>query len=75
VITDDGFLTFADAAVPETEGVFGPNDPLGVAYGFDATGERRWGVYRCLSEQPYEWYRDGFTAWLETLVALQGRWI
>jgi len=75
LLTEDGFLTFADATVSEQEGVFGPNDPLGVAFGFDATGERRPGVYRNLSGRPYEWYCEGFTEWLETLVRLRGRWI
>jgi hypothetical protein len=75
IITREGFLTFADAAVPIEEGRFSSEDPQGAAFGFDATERRRWGVYRCSSNQPYEWYCETFEEWLGLLVSLRGRWL
>ena len=74
-ITEEGILTFADVAVPIREGVFGPHDIRGAAFGFDATGKQRWGVYRRHSGRPSEWYCATFLEWLGILVSLRGRWL
>ncbi len=74
-VTEDRFLTFADAAVPAELGTFSPGDPQGAAFGFDASGERPWGVYRCLGDTPYELFCPDFITWLSTLVEQRGAWL
>src|SRR6266542_4038675 len=61
----DGILLFGDISLP-TGGVE-------LAFGFEATGERRWGVYRFVDGGDPEWYCESFHEWLERLVEREGR--
>ncbi len=73
-IIEHGFFTFCDMVVPRTpEAPFA--DPIGLGFGFDATQERRWGVYRLWGGGEADWYCDTFLEWLEKFIALDGRLI
>lgn len=75
IVTEDGFLTFADIAVPLKEGVYHPDDPQVAGFAFDATGERPWGVYRCREDNCFTYHTEDFAAWLRNLVSLRGAWL
>jgi len=63
---DHGCLIFCDA-----DGEIGEDGGGYLAYGFDATGERPWGVYG-VREDSSEWYAPAFLDWLVRFVAAVG---
>jgi hypothetical protein len=66
VIDDEGFFTFADLLVTiETEE--GDEEEVGMAFSFDATGMRRWGVYRRFIDESDYWYAHTFVELLENI--------
>ena len=70
-IIEHGFFTFCDTVVPRTPEA--PFDPIGVGFGFDATNERRWGVYRLWGGGKADWYCETFLALLERYITCDGR--
>lgn len=73
-IIEHGFFTFCDMVVPrDPDAPFG--DSIGLGFGFDATQERRWGVYRLWGGGKADWYCDTFLEWLEQFIAKGGRLI
>ena len=54
----DGCLLICDADPPVLVGC--------AAFGFDATGERRWGVYGVSEGGDTHWFAPTFTEWLES---------
>jgi hypothetical protein len=74
IIDDQGFYAFCSSVVRVEEG----EHPyyvgsVGLGYTFDATGTRRWGVYRSIEGEPCEWYCNSFLDWLEKLIARKGK--
>ena len=72
VIDDDGFYAFCTSVVRVGEGQDIENESIGLGYTFDATGTRRWGVYRSIGGGECEWYCDSFLEWLEKLIDKKG---
>ncbi|AFZ27880.1 hypothetical protein Cylst_5903 [Cylindrospermum stagnale PCC 7417] len=72
VIDDDGFYAFCTSVVRVGEGQDMENESIGLGYTFDATGTRRWGVYRSIEGGECEWYCDSFLEWLEKLIDKNG---
>ncbi len=67
IIDTEGFFLFCGSRIwPVGE------DPIYIDYAFDATGQRRWGVYRKITGQ-YEWYCETFLDWLQVLIEKKGR--
>jgi hypothetical protein len=72
LVDEDGFILFAQCVfhiIVEGRLV----DMYEYDFAFDASGERRPGVYRCSSTlrsqgESYVWYADGFCSWLVELV-------
>lgn len=46
---------------------------IGIGYGFDATGNRLWGIYRFMEEEKGEWYSESFLQWLNEVIDKKGR--
>ena len=69
---EHGYLTFCDMVIPPRADPFG-KDAIGLGFGFDATGERRWGVYRLLGEGRADYYCETFLQWLRLFVEREGR--
>ena len=67
VIDDEGFLTFADLLVT-IESEQGDEEEVEMAFSFDATGMRRWGVYRRFIDEPDYWYAHTFMELLEDIL-------
>ncbi len=72
VIDDDGFYALCTSVVRVGEGQDMENESIGLGYRFDATGARRWGVYRSIEGGECEWYCDSFLEWLEKLIDKKG---
>jgi hypothetical protein len=67
-----GCLTFCDMVIPPRSDPFAAK-ALGLGFGFEATGARRWGLYRIWPGGRVEWFCDSFIAWLRRFVAHEGR--
>jgi hypothetical protein len=66
IVDEDGFLTFSLAILQENRHL---------AFGFDATQHRTWGVYRAVVDEngaSYVWYCDTFLEWLNQIVQKDG---
>jgi hypothetical protein len=69
---DYGCLYFCDVVLPR-EPVKGYTDEtISLGFGFEASGERSWGVYR-IRDGNSEWYCETFLEWLERFVEKEGR--
>jgi hypothetical protein len=75
LIDKEGILTFANLTLPSEEGEQSSDNLIGISFGFDATQQRTWGIYRNIDEQPYHWcwYCETFQEWLEKFVNCKGR--
>ena len=69
IVDNEGFFTFCDSVVRDQE----QND-IGLGYVFDATGERRKGVYIVTedSSEPH-WYCESFLQWLADIIQKEGK--
>lgn len=72
-ITTDGILTFCSISLAKNLENPCPTDIQGIGFGFDVTGERKQGVYRCFNSNPYHYYCNNFLQWLEKFVKNRGR--
>ena len=74
---DDGALILCDMVVPRT--IRARTDPretvatVAVGFGFEATGERRAGIYRFVDGGKAAWYCETFLDWLAAVVARDGQ--
>jgi hypothetical protein len=68
---DAGCLVFGDVEVPL---VGSADETVALGFGFDATGKRKWGVYR-IEDSAASRYCESFTEWLRRFVELDGRLI
>jgi hypothetical protein len=74
-IVDDGYFGFCTAVVRiECTGNLSKDD-VGLGFAFDATGQKRWGVYCSINDENYEWYCSNFQEWMEKLVATKGYFV
>lgn len=74
IVDKDGFFTFADLLLLPRESEEGSDEQeINMAFSFDATGTRLWGVYRRIDDQPDRWYCKEFLELLEKLVEYNGR--
>lgn len=69
-LISDGCLVFADMVIPREGKALASN---AVGFGFEATGQRRSGVYRYLNGGSPAWYCETFLEWLRRVVASKGR--
>jgi hypothetical protein len=69
-MVSDGCLIIGDMIVPRVPS--DPRDTAAVGFGFDVTGERRWGVYRIIDGGAPSWYCATFLEWLTRLVERSG---
>lgn len=54
VIDDDGFYGVCSSVIKISETSNKIDGEIGIGYGFDATGNRLWGVYRFMEEESGE---------------------
>lgn len=73
LIDKEGILAFANLTLPLQEADQSADNLRGIAFGFDSTQQKTWGVYRSIDEQPYHWYCGSFLEWLEKLYNQKGR--
>ena len=77
LVDGEGFLTLCDMVVPRVirapRSLDNLGDTVAVAFGFDTTGDRRWGVYRFVSGGAGAWYCETFLEWLRMLIAKDGQ--
>lgn len=74
VVDPTGFLKFCDGLVRIHKGV-GHEGVLGQGFAFDATGKRRWGVYRSITDEVESdkyWYCETFLQALAALIETKG---
>ncbi|MBD2501106.1 hypothetical protein [Anabaena azotica] len=74
-ISSDGVLTFCSIALVRDLNNPRPDKMQGLGFGFEATGKRIWGVYRCFDSEPYHYYCNNFLELLEHFVNTNGRLI
>lgn len=67
-ITSDGVFTFCSIALVRDLENPRPDMMQGLGFGFETTGERKWGVYRCFDSEPYHYYCNNFLEWLDRFV-------
>ena len=71
IVDEDGFLTFCGGYAS-----LDSNNPIDFmipqGFLFDATGERKWGIYRGSNEGHY-WYCETFVEWLNDLIHHGGK--
>lgn len=71
IIDQDGFYGFSDGIFQDRAGI-----DVGIGGRFDATGNRRRGVYRSRYSRPNEidiyWYCESFLEWVEVLIDTKG---
>lgn len=76
-VDKEGFLTLCDMVVPRVirmpRSPSNLGDTVAVAFGFDATGDRRWGVYRFVNGGAGAWYCETFFEWLGILIGKDGQ--
>lgn len=76
VVDTDGFLVFCDGLV-RLQDDLGFSTVLGQAFAFDATGKRKWGVYRYIIDDSGKtdkyWYCETFLRMLEALIGTKGK--
>lgn len=70
IVDEEGVLLFSYIVLEER-----PAGSQQISFGFDATQQRRPGVYRTMAEYAYQWqwYCPSFLIWLERLIQYQGR--
>lgn len=68
IVDEKGFLTICDGYISIRENEAIQEKPL--SFAFDASGNRRWGIYYPPEER---WYCESFTEWFELLVTTKGR--
>lgn len=73
VIDDEGFYAFCSSVVRVDKDQESKHEYLGLGYAFDSTGTRKWGVYRCIEDEPCQWYCASFREWLKELIDKKGR--
>ncbi|MDZ8239997.1 MAG: hypothetical protein RMZ69_23065 [Nostoc sp. ChiQUE01a] len=73
LIDEVGMLTFADLTLPVQQGDQSADNLIGIGFAYDTTQQRTWGVYRCIDEEPYQWYCATFLELLERIVNHKGR--
>lgn len=71
VVNDEGFLVFCDGYA-STKAEDGTKSMIAQSFSFDATGKRRWGVYRHSETRVY-WYCESFLDWLRIVVENKGK--
>lgn len=73
----DGCLVFCDMSVPAAvrarTDVKETVETVAVGFGFEATGERRPGVYRFVDGGDGEWFCETFLEWLAILIETDGQ--
>jgi hypothetical protein len=76
IVDPTGFLTICDGMVRLREGGF-REGVIGQGFAFDATGERKWGIYRYVMidgiEAAMDWYCETFLQALSALIETKGR--
>lgn len=76
VVDDNGFLIICDGVVRLHEGGF-REGVIGQGFAFDASGKRKWGVYRYVSiddtVSDMYWYCDTFLQALGALIDTKGK--
>jgi len=71
-IDEKGFYRFADVSYCAYPDLTRPwSGWLGADFGYDATGERPWGIYRLLD--PPQWFCSTFAEWLSRVIERKGR--
>jgi hypothetical protein len=70
-INENKFYSFATVCFRHSGQGTEPSDWAHEEFGFDASAERRWGVYRILD--PPEWFCETFTEWLGRAIDSRGR--
>ncbi|MFK7798741.1 MAG: hypothetical protein AB8E82_14925 [Aureispira sp.] len=71
-VSDDGILTFCSMAlIPKGVDVNFKNIK-GIGFGFEVTGKRKFGIYRKVDSEAYEYYCETFTNWLKLFVEKEG---
>jgi hypothetical protein len=70
-IDKNGFYNFGEVFFRHSGGGDEPSDWAYEEFGFDASGERRSGVYRILD--PPEWFCENFLQWLTQVIERRGR--
>lgn len=70
LVTPDGFLTFCSIAFCENPDR--PDVVKGIGFGFDATGSRKWGIYRTINSEPFIHHSENFMDWFELFVSKDG---
>jgi hypothetical protein len=71
-ISDDGILTFCSMALIPKELDVNFKNIKAVGFGFEATGKRKFGIYRKVDSESYEYYCETFTSWLNLFVKKGG---
>lgn len=80
-IIEKGFLGFCDADLfkedPPVGGIKTLANTIGTGFAFDATGQRKWGIYRAKNILEFEaiemyWYCNTFLEWLDCLLRDKG---
>jgi hypothetical protein len=74
-VTSDGVLTFCSVSLVRDPFSPRPDEMQGIGFGFDATGERRQGVYQCFDSAPYYYYCSNFLEWLNCFIRNNGQFI
>jgi hypothetical protein len=67
-IADDCLITF-DLIVP----IGKAKETRGMAFGFAATPDLRWGIYRFVKDSKPSWYCQTFFEWLRIVIKTRGR--
>ncbi len=77
LVDGHGFLKFCDSIVRVQASSTGLKDVLGQGFAFDVTGERKWGIYRSITndqgESPPIWYCSNFLTWLQMMIETRGK--
>lgn len=72
-IDDDGFYGMCSSVIKISETSNKIDGEIGIGYGFDATGNRPWGIYRFIGEEKAEWCCESFLQWLNEVIDRNGR--
>lgn len=76
IVDDEGYFDFAGGMVAIKEPTGSPRVAILLGAAFDATGDRKWGIYRSKSETPDHtgiyWYCETFLEWLNLVIETEG---
>lgn len=72
IIEDNGYYGFCTSVIRIGQSAIPAESDVGIGYAFDATGNRRWGIYRFIEGGEGEWYCESFLKWLEQIITKKG---